>query len=950
MKKESTDNRWKKLKEIFSEALELEGADRRAYLDRMCGTDRRLREEAESLVEAYHNPGLLDLSVGNVTDSAFAEYESVQLKGKKIGCYEILEELGYGGMANVYLAKRADGQFDHTVALKLLRTGIKTDSQVHRFLAERQILASLNHEHIARLLDGGITEDGQPYYVMEYIAGLPIDEFCDQHRLGLRERLMLFQDVCDAVQYAHKKLIVHRDLKPSNIMVTNDGKVKLLDFGIAKSLKPSGRMLSGTESHTRPGILPLTPSYASPEQVRGDLVTTASDIYQLGVVLYELICGHLPYDVTGKTPAEIENTICETVPVRPGVVLAGNRPGGHGAGAGKNGTETSGQPTRTRKQIRLGRRLRSDLDAIVMTALRKEPDRRYNSTEQFAKDIRNFLAERPVSAHPDSRIYRAGKYLQRHRVGVTAAAAILFSLILGLGAALWQAHEARTALAKTETALNRAETLQEFLTSLFLPGALDRPADRMPTTEELLEAGAEKALGQESTSTAERLAILVTISEIYIQRGWPDEARPLLEAAVRLGSQHSERWPQDLARALHLQARLASWDGDHEKSAGLYRQAEELLGEHDRYRSLLAEIRAGRGYFEYYRGNYDKALEVAEELYDDLLLPDQTNWQEQPDRSDHPSRYHEARVRNLFAIIYGHLGELEKADAFQNQVMEMYRQLDGEVSRTYAISLTNSIDLKYNLGQFDLAEKHAKIALSIYNRIYDEPRSIMGVTWGKLSIALLMQGRYEESLDAVEQAGRHFATARKVDYDTWVVPDIYKGMFLASMNRLDEAQEKLLGARDHFDKGHHSMYFTSPETLLAGILCRNGEVKKGLTILVDADMGLNGGRDPDATPVNQAQLHESRAWCAYEAGNMEDALRSAKSSLEAIDYPGRVMDRANRKLLVAAILAETGRYSDAAGQIRRADNLYHTADMMNHPARQQVISVRQKLIAEGQLN
>ena len=226
----------------------------------------------------------------------------------------------------------------------------------------------------------------------------------------------------------------------------------------------------------------------------------------------------------------------------------------------------------------------------------------------------------------------------------------------------------------------------------------------------------------------------------------------------------------------------------------------------------------------------------------------------------------------------------------------------------------------------------------------------MGVTWGKLSIALLMQGRYEESLDAVEQAGRHFATARKVDYDTWVVPDIYKGMFLASMNRLDEAQEKLLGARDHFDKGHHSMYFTSPETLLAGILCRNGEVKKGLTILVDADMGLNGGRDPDATPVNQAQLHESRAWCAYEAGNMEDALRSAKSSLEAIDYPGRVMDRANRKLLVAAILAETGRYSDAAGQIRRADNLYHTADMMNHPARQQVISVRQKLIAEGQLN
>ncbi len=923
MKKKLTENRWQKIKDILAEALELDGVQRQEFLDEACGSDRQLREEAESLIEAYYNPGLVDLSVGNVADSAFAEYGTLNHKGRKIGHYEILEELGYGGMANVYLAKRADGQFDHKVALKLLRTGIRTDSQIRRFLAERQILASLNHEHIARLLDGGITETGQPYYVMEYIEGRQIDIYCNQHDLSLPERLALFQDVCDAVQYAHKKLIVHRDLKPSNILVTHGGKVKLLDFGIAKSLKPSGSVHFDGENHTQPGILPLTPSYASPEQIRGDLVTTASDIYQLGVVLYELVCGHLPYDIDGKSPAEIEKTICEKAPERP------------------------------------GKDIRGDLVAIILKALHKEPDRRYNSAEEFAKDIRNFLAERPVAAHPDSRLYRAGKYLQRHRLGAAAAVAILFSLILGLGAALWQAHEARTALAKTEAALNRAETLQEFLTSLFLPGALDRPAERLPSTEELLEAGAQQALGYEYAGTAERLAILVTISEIYVQRGWPDAARPLLDAAVELGMPQKDRWPQDLARALHLQARLASWDGDYERSAGLYRQAENLLEDDDRHRTLLAEIRTSRGYFEYYSGNYDRALDVAQELYDELqqqnqpdrqILPGHPDHPARPDNPDHPNRYHEARVRNLLAITYGYLGELEKADAFQKQVTEMYRELDGDISRTYAISLTNSIDLKYNLGQFDLAEQNAKVALAIYEQLYDEPRSIMGVTWGKLSIALMLQGRFEESLDAAEQAGRYFAAARDKNYDTWMVPEIYKGMLLAGMNRLEKARDKLYRARAHFDEGHHSMYFTSPETLLAGILCRTGNLEEGKTILVDAEAGLNDGTTPGAIPVSRAQLHESRAWCAYEAGNLEDALRSAKNSLEAMNYPGRVMERANRKLLLAEILAEKGRHSDAAGQISKAEHLFRAIGLQDHPAREQVLLARQKLIAGGQPN
>ncbi len=918
------DNRWQKLKQIFSEALELEGTERKIYLEKACRDDPELLQEVESLITSYHNPGLLDLSIDNVTESAFAGFDSVIFKGKKIGPYEIVGELGFGGMANVYLAKRADGQFDQDVALKLLRTGFKTENQVRRFLAERQILASLNHENIARLLDGGITGEGHPYYVMEYIEGQPIDEYCKDHRLPLQKRLELFLEVCEAVLYAHKKLIVHRDLKPSNIMVNREGKVKLLDFGIAKSLKPSDVLHPDAPPsggpHTQPGILPLTPSYASPEQIRGEQVTAASDIYQLGVVLYELVCGHLPYEVTGKTPGEIEKTICETVPARPGTqIQKKSEPG------------TSGETAVSR----LGRRLRADLDAIVMMALRKEPDRRYNSAEQLSKDLRYFLSGRPVSAHPDSRLYRFRKYVQRHSIGVSAAAAIFFSLMLGLGVALWQAHEAQTALAKTEAALNRAEALQEFLTNLFLPGALDRPAEQMPSTEELLQSGAQFALNEDLADPSERLSMLVTISEIYIQRGWPDEARPLIDAAVNLGRQHEDEWPQDLARALHLKARIASWDGDHDKSAQLYREAEGVLEGLDQHLDLFAEIRTARGYFEYYRGNYDRALEFAEPLYIELL------------RSDHPDRHLEMRVKNLLAITFGQLGELEKADVFQNQVMEAYRELDGEFSRTYAISLTNSIDLKYNLGQFDLAEQYARKALSVYNRIYDEPRSIMGVTWGKLSISLLLQGRYEESLSAVEQAGRYFAAVRKKDFDTWDVPDIYEGLILARMNRLGEAREKLYHVREHFAEGHHSMYFTSPTALLAGILCRTGQAEHGLATLAKTDPEVNSSFEMN--PAKRAQYFESRAWCAYESGNMADALLNAKKSLEVMDYPGRVMERSDRKLLLAAVLSEMGRFTEASVQINKAKQLFHDSGLSGHPALAHVISAREQLIAETRL-
>jgi eukaryotic-like serine/threonine-protein kinase len=312
---------WQELKRIFSRAIELEGKEREKYLEKACKDKPELLEEVLSLLKAHHNSGPLDQSLDHIKQSALSGFDFQSMKGKKIGPYKIIDTLGQGGMGNVYLADRDDKQFDQKVALKLLPTGFTTENQTKRFFSERQILATLSHKNIARLHDGGITGAGQPWFAMEYIQGKPIDEYCNHNKLTVNERLNLFLHVCEAVQYAHQKLIIHRDLKPSNILVTDDGTVKLLDFGIAKVLN-SDEMSPEIIPVTRTGLLPLTPAYASPEQVKGDLVTTTSDIYQLGVVLYELLTGLRPYEVTGCTPSEIEEIICELTPTRPSTMIS----------------------------------------------------------------------------------------------------------------------------------------------------------------------------------------------------------------------------------------------------------------------------------------------------------------------------------------------------------------------------------------------------------------------------------------------------------------------------------------------------------------------------------------------------------------------------------------------------------------------------------------------------
>ena len=393
--------------------------DRPRFLDSVCADDADLRREVESLLAAHS-------AAGSFLDhpATWSEIEIPDLTGQRIGPWKIERELGRGGMGIVYLAVRADGQFDQQVALKVILRGMDSEAVLRRFLAERRILASLTHPHIARLLDGGTTAEGRPYFVMEAIEGESLLDYCDGHSLGLEARLRLFLAACDAVHYAHQKLVLHRDLKPDNILVDSQGVPKLLDFGIAK-------LLSGPEDSelTVAGGRPMSPEYASPEQVRGEPLATASDVYSLGVVLYRLLAGVGPYGPTQQEPSAVTQLVLTQEPVKPSVQAA-----------------RSGSPLNRSWR----RALEGDLDRVVLKALQKAPEHRYPSVDDFAADLRRYLDGMPVNAHPPALTYRMSKFVRRHRGAVAASALVVSSLLGGTGMALRQARIAEANAARAQ--------------------------------------------------------------------------------------------------------------------------------------------------------------------------------------------------------------------------------------------------------------------------------------------------------------------------------------------------------------------------------------------------------------------------------------------------------------------------------------------------------------------
>jgi eukaryotic-like serine/threonine-protein kinase len=450
---------WDQVREVVDAVLDLPPDQRSPYLDKAC-QQPAVRRYVESLVLSYQQAGeFLDEPALAGHAEVLAEGEADSWKGRRVGPYQVIEEIGEGGMGSVYRAMRVDDQYQKQVAIKVVRSGFDTRFALTRFKAERQILANLEHPNIARLLEGGSTEDGQPYFVMEYIQGQPLDQYCDDHKLTITERLRLFRTVCSAVQYAHQNLVIHRDIKPNNILVNAEGVPKLLDFGIAKILSAD----QSDSLKTMTMVRLLTPEYASPEQLLDEPITTASDIYSLGVVLYELLTGQRPYRFTTRKPDEIARVVSESEPQKPSAAVVGVNESTDIMGKSVPRTPEAGSGTREGSPEKLRRRLSGDLDNIVLMALRKEPQRRYASVEQLSEDLRRHLEGLPVIARTDTFGYRSGKFVRRHTAGVTTAALVVLSLTVGLAFALREAKIARQQRARAEQRFNDVRTLANSL-------------------------------------------------------------------------------------------------------------------------------------------------------------------------------------------------------------------------------------------------------------------------------------------------------------------------------------------------------------------------------------------------------------------------------------------------------------------------------------------------------
>jgi serine/threonine-protein kinase len=515
--------RWTHLKDLVSEALEREPAEWHAWLETACGGDSDLQAEALSLLQCQNQVAsfIETPAVSRGLEILAEDEDQRSLVGKRIGPYVLVREIGHGGMGSVFLAERAD-EFHQEVAIKLVRSGIASADVLRRFRQERQILAALDHPNIARLLDGGVTDEGLPYLVLDYVDGQNLNEYAQQHQLSVTDRLKLFRTICSAITYAHQNLIIHRDIKPSNILVTTEGVPKLLDFGIAKLLDPD---LSPAAGHTLTELKVMTPEYASPEQVRGEQVTTATDTYSLGVLLYELLTGRRPYRFKSRRPDEVARVICEEEPERPSTALSRVEDEARSNGAPAETITVQPLSRISNEQpAKLRRLLSGDLDNIVLMAMRKEPERRYASVEQFSEDLRRHIEGLPVIAHRDTFAYRTTKFVRRHKVGTIAAALVVIAVISGISATAWQARTARRER-------DKEQYINAFLQDMLSAAA---PEGSGPDVREIdvLNEASKRAKIQLADKPEIMADVLLTLGRTYGGLGQYAKAEADLRAAV----------------------------------------------------------------------------------------------------------------------------------------------------------------------------------------------------------------------------------------------------------------------------------------------------------------------------------------------------------------------------------------------------------------------------------
>ena len=708
-------SRWEQIQAIFHSVADLPEAERRAAIEAACGDDSGLMADVMALLEADAvGTPLFDRKLGDLAHQAL-DPGFTGTHFEEIGPYQVTQFLGEGGMGVVYLARRQD--IGSLVAIKLLRDAWLSPARRERFAVEQKTLAQLNHPGIARLYDAGILKDGTPWFAMEYVKGVPLTEYCEIHKCSILARLRLFRAVCEAVQYAHSQATIHRDLKPSNILVREDGTAKLLDFGIAKQIEE----VTETPSETQTFLRVMTPGYAAPEQIRGERIGTYTDVYALGVILYQLLTGSLPFDVSRLTPAEMENRVTHTEPVKPSSVVR------------QPGQQTSSDAAA------IGRTEWSDLDVLCLTAMRKDVSRRYQSAEALIRDIDHYLRDEPLEARPDSVRYKAGKFVRRNRRAILAASLMLATVVGLVVFFLVRLTKARNA-AQLETA--RTERVERFMLNLFQQG----DAEAAPRVSTLLDRGARLAAGLDSDPETEG-DLDETLGSMYQELGDYKKAEPLLLLALDKAKTGPDQDPSRVASALLQIGRLHGDQDQYQAAEQLVQQAADVAKGHLAANDpTVLDIEANHGLLLTQTGQPEKAIPILERVIDAKPA------------GENGSYILRSALSTLgVAEYYAH--QFEAAKSTQLRAIALDRQLLGESHPKTGADLVNLGTTEVSLGENSAAESHYREGIGIDEAWYGPDHPDTATMKAILATVLIREGKDAEAETTLRQA---LATQEKV--------------------------------------------------------------------------------------------------------------------------------------------------------------------------------------------
>ena len=734
----TTSNRQQRVGEVFDKVIELATDAREAFLGDACAGDDELRASVQALLDGHERASeFLDPPLPAAAMTLLSDFTDDALVGCKVGPYKLIEVIASGGMGTVFRAKHVDGEKSEIVAVKLIRPGMDSHDIIRRFIVERETLAKLVHPSIARMLDGGISDDGRPYLVMEYVEGMPITDYCDEQKLSIRDRLQIVRKVCAAVQYAHQNLVVHRDIKPSNILVTSDGIPKLLDFGIAKLTSESA---TETTFRTITSTRYVTPQYASPEVIRGEPASTSMDVYSMGLVLYELLTGHRAYDLRNRPRDRVVQIICEEDPPPPSTVIYVETQIIDADGVTRTIREKTVSEKRKCSPQDLHHLLHGDLDNVVHTSLHKDVIRRYSSIEQLDQDIQRYLTGFPVRARRDTFGYRARKFYKRHIFGTVVAALILLLLlttVAGTTYGLAKANkEASRALREARKATQINAVLQQMLSS-----ANPNAGNRDMKVREVLDHSANRLLPELADQPEVAAAVHATIGESYMALGMHEEAQPHLQTALNLRKGVFGETHEEVANSLAQLGNAYRISGDFDEAEELLNEAaavnRALFGDNNK---ALARNLASLGVLMHERSRYGEA----ESLLRDALAMGRLVF------SDHPSDLSYALEK--LALTLSQRGKFSEAEAYCRESLVLTETLFG-VHHPRVSESTRRLAIVLHQGRkFALAEPLYRKALAMDREFLgDKHRNVARIlhNLGTLQSAL---GRRDEAIPLVREA------------------------------------------------------------------------------------------------------------------------------------------------------------------------------------------------------